>query len=216
MKKIVSIKNVQYFIDKAIYGNTDRPYFVEQDIKHCKNNEIIYIPIVCMQNIIDNKRKNVKQFSYTKKEIIDFIKSEYNLNEKQIYEYNLIEKFLYLGCGEDIYYIYLVTTDYNKPNYEFKTIDSLDINELWELRKQIVLNSMYYSDYYNDYRICTHTAINFFDCYLDYLCNTENWKYLKLNENCQIPTDDNNIIEIINCFDNKDNLYWFKTYEYNV
>lgn len=216
MKKIVSTTNVQYFIDKAIYGNTDKPYFVEQDIKHCKNNEIIYIPIVCMDNIIRYKRTDVQQFSYTKKEIIDYLKSEYSLNEKDIYENNLIEKFLYLGEGEDIYYINLVYTDYNKPNYVFRSIDSLDINELWKLRKQIVLNSMYYSDYYNDYRICTHTGINFFDWYLEFLCETENWKYLKLNENCQIPTDNNNITEIIKCFDNKDNLFWFKTYEYNV
>lgn len=216
MKEINSTNNVQYFIDKAIYGNTDKPYFIEQDIKHCKNNEIIYIPIVCMQNIIDNKRKNVKQFSYTKKEIIDYIKTEYFLNEKEIYEYNLIEKFLYLGEGEDVPYIYMVTTDYNKPNYIFRTLESLNINELWQLRKQIVLNSMYYADYYNEFKICSHIAINFFDCYLQFMCDTENWKYLKLNDNCQIPTDNNNITDIINCFDNKDNLFWFKSYEYNV
>ena len=218
MKNIVSTSNVQYYIDNSIYGNTDKPYFVEQNIKRCKNNEIIYIPIVCMQTLIKCKCNDVKQHAYTKKEIIDFIKSEYYLTEKQIFDYNLIEKFLYIGCGEDIAYISLNTIDYNKTNYEFRTIESLDENELWQLRKEVCLNSIYYADYYNKFNICSHKAINFFDWYLDFLCNKDNWENFKLNENCTIPNTitDENFIEIINCFDNKENLFWFKTYEYFV
>lgn len=46
-------------------------------------------------------------------------------------------------------------------------IKDLNTTQLITLRKQIVLNSLYYSDYENDFDIDPHEVCDFFDGYLE-------------------------------------------------
>jgi len=39
--------------------------------------------------------------------------------------------------------------------------------DLWKLRQEIVLNSLYYSDYRNSFGITTHSCCDFFDGYIE-------------------------------------------------
>ncbi|HKM08490.1 MAG TPA: hypothetical protein VJ869_16145 [Sphaerochaeta sp.] len=41
--------------------------------------------------------------------------------------------------------------------------------KLWELRQEIVLNSLYYADYENSMGYTTHSVCDFFDGYLSYI-----------------------------------------------
>jgi len=50
-----------------------------------------------------------------------------------------------------------------------RRIDTLDSNQLWELRKEIVLNSLYISDYENSFHIDPNAVCDFFDGYLEFL-----------------------------------------------
>ena len=49
------------------------------------------------------------------------------------------------------------------------TIEDLGPRQLWKLRKQIVVNSLYYIDYENDYGIDTKEVCDFFNGWLDSL-----------------------------------------------
>ena len=47
--------------------------------------------------------------------------------------------------------------------------DEMTDKQLWELRQEIVLNSLYYSDYRNSFGFDTHSVCDFFDGYMEYL-----------------------------------------------
>lgn len=75
-----------------------------------------------------------------------------------------------------------------------------------DLRKQIVLNSLYYSDYENDYDLDTKEVCMFFDSYLDYLGEL-------MSEN---GIADKDFFENLDNYDNDDNLLdWYGCYEDN-
>lgn len=56
-----------------------------------------------------------------------------------------------------------------KKLYECKT--DYAKNKLWNIRKDIVLNSLYYSDYENRYGYNVYMICNFFDGFLEYVEN---------------------------------------------
>ena len=77
--------------------------------------------------------------------------------------------------------------------------------QLWNLRKEVVAGSLYYSDYENSYDIDTKICCDFFDGYLDYLG--------ELMEEAGIADED--FWEKIDAFDNSENLYnWYCMCEY--
>lgn len=55
-----------------------------------------------------------------------------------------------------------------RTNRHFKFQD-LNIDQLWHLREQIVLNSIFFSDFRNDFEFEPESISDFFDGYLDYL-----------------------------------------------
>lgn len=70
--------------------------------------------------------------------------------------------------------------------------------DLWTLRNEIVLNSLYVSDYENTFNLVAKCVCDFFDGYCEYL------KELATEKN------DNPTIDEIFAEDNEDNLFaWF-------
>lgn len=204
------------FRDKQIYGNTYEPYFVRfGNLADVKDTEIVYIPTNNMSKLID---KNIRELGYTKGEIINHIKKKTDFTEEDIAQYNMVAKLLFYAEGEFIEDIHLSESKYKNENTPiFRGIFELSDDELWELRQEICLNSLYYADYYNKFKLCTHKLCDLFDWYLEFLCNTENWDNFKLNDNCEISKDiDTNeeFLKVIKCYDNKENLAQFRKYEY--
>lgn len=77
--------------------------------------------------------------------------------------------------------------------------------ELWDLRKEIVLNSLYTSDYENTHHILPRDAQNFFDGYVEYL-------YELAEENGEEP----DIHDLCIKYDNADNLEnWYYCFDEN-
>lgn len=75
-------------------------------------------------------------------------------------------------------------------------------NKLWNIRKDIILNSLYYSDYENRYGYNTHMICDFFDGYLEYL--EQEMIY-------DIPNfTDKQFFDYLNQYDTKENLWnWY-------
>ena len=84
-----------------------------------------------------------------------------------------------------------------------KRLEDYTIDELWDLRNQIVVNSVFLHDYENNNGIDEQSLYEFFNGYHDYM-----WELA--NENIENPTFDS----VFNQFDNKDVLYeWFYCYD---
>lgn len=79
-----------------------------------------------------------------------------------------------------------------------------DEKTLWKLRKEIRLNSLYYSDYKNSFGVDDHSCCDFFDSYCEYL-----------GELMQEDVGDNyDFFALLSKYDNSDNLYnWYGCYE---
>lgn len=76
-------------------------------------------------------------------------------------------------------------------------IKDLGKTQLWRLRHDIVLNSLYLNDYDNRYDIPAKDVYEFMDGYLEELY------YLAEQDNFE--SDD--VFDVIDKYDNKDNLY---------
>lgn len=77
--------------------------------------------------------------------------------------------------------------------------------DLWSLRQEITLNSLFMGDYQNSFGIEPESANAFFDSYVSYICELaeEDGKY-----------DDRDILDIFADYDNPDNLYsWYMCYD---
>ena len=85
-----------------------------------------------------------------------------------------------------------------------KKRDSLTKNQLWELREEIVLNSLFISDYKNTFGFTPESVCEFFFGYVDYI-----------DEIAQEQTDDENeLFELSIELDNPDNLYaWYRCFD---
>lgn len=93
-----------------------------------------------------------------------------------------------------------------RTNQHFKFQD-LNIDQLWELRKQIVLNSIFIQDYENDFEFEPESISNFFDGYIEYLYELANGEGL----------EDIEFSDLIDRYDNPDKLfeyYWGRDSEY--
>ena len=197
-----------------IWGNNIKPYFVRfGTLENVLDNEIVYIPSDNLERLTE---KNIAELAYTKKEIIEHIKEETSFTSADIKKHNMVAKLLFSAEGNFIndYNVELTEQKYLDENTPiFRQLTDLTNDELWELRQQICLNSIYFSDYYNKFKICSHECCNFFEMYVEFLSNKENWDILKTNNN-EYPKDITDIIEIINCLDNKENLADFRINEY--
>ena len=84
----------------------------------------------------------------------------------------------------------------------------LSKNQLKQLRKQIILNSLYTKDYSNNLFIKEKTAYAFFDGYIEYL--------LEIATDNGIKVNDNNYMDILKKYDTFKNLYeWYYTFEHD-
>ena len=54
-----------------------------------------------------------------------------------------------------------------------KRFEDFTKEDLWDLRQQIVLNSLFVSDYRNNMGIDEHSVADFFEGYMDYLTELE-------------------------------------------
>lgn len=80
--------------------------------------------------------------------------------------------------------------------------DDIDEKTLWQLRMEIVLGSLFYSDYENTFGFTTHSVCDFFDGYFDYLDELAEEKF-----------GINYTFDEALSFDNMDNLYnWLGCY----
>ena len=76
-------------------------------------------------------------------------------------------------------------------------------NTLWQLRTEIVLNSLFESDYQNSFGFTTQSVCAFFDGYMDYLDELATEEY---GSDCSL--------EQIFSFDNAENLHnWYGCFE---
>lgn len=77
---------------------------------------------------------------------------------------------------------------------------------LWQLRRQIPLCSLFYSDYRNSFDIDEHAVCDFFDGYADYLAEL-------MNEDC--PGRGNNFFyDYLEQYDTSENLWnWYCCFE---
>lgn len=75
---------------------------------------------------------------------------------------------------------------------------------LWNLRTEIILGSLYTSDYKNSFHILPRTVQNFFDGYTEYL-----WELAEEKDNKNIDFED-----LVKFYDNSDNLEnWYYCFD---
>lgn len=78
--------------------------------------------------------------------------------------------------------------------------------QLWALRKQIRLGSLYYSDYQNTFGIDCRVVCDFFDSYLSYL------EELMADDSADYKDED--FFALLPLYDTPDNLQnWYGCYE---
>ena len=79
-------------------------------------------------------------------------------------------------------------------------------DELWTLRQEIKLGSLFYADYRNSFGIDEHPVCDFFDGFLEYLDQ-------EIQET--IPGyDDAHFFDHLPAYDNADNLWdWYNMFE---
>lgn len=88
--------------------------------------------------------------------------------------------------------------------------EDLNSAQLWRLRKEIVLNSLFVGDYDNSFGFAKKSVMDFFDGYMSYL-------YELAEENHGKKAKDFSVEEVINKYDNEDNLfdyYWGEDYSW--
>jgi cupin superfamily acireductone dioxygenase involved in methionine salvage len=77
---------------------------------------------------------------------------------------------------------------------------------LWELRQEIVLNSLYTSDFNNSFGHTAHSVQNFFDGYMSYIEEL-------MNED---GVSDNDVFNVLSKYDTIDNLWmWWNMFSTN-
>ena len=82
-----------------------------------------------------------------------------------------------------------------------KHFENYTKEDLWALRQEIVLNSLFMGDYKNTFGVDVESCHSFFDGYVSYICEIakEEGKY-----------DDSNFTDILIDYDNADNLLaWY-------
>ena len=88
-----------------------------------------------------------------------------------------------------------------------KELKDLNRDELWKLRKEICLNSLYLNDYRNSFGIPKEEVCNFFDSWLEYLKE-------RMIEDID-GFDDQYFFDYIELYDNEEYLWeWFIGLEY--
>jgi hypothetical protein len=89
-------------------------------------------------------------------------------------------------------------------SFEIKTFEDLTIEELWKLRKEIVLNSIYYADYVNSFGFNSKDVCYFFDEYIEYideLAEEEEGTLLDMETLFEKYDNKENLWSWFNCFD---------------
>lgn len=86
-----------------------------------------------------------------------------------------------------------------------KKFQDLNAEDLWNLRCEITLNSLFVNDYENSFGFSASCICTFFDSYMEYL-----WELAKEERG----EDFNSLQTIFDEYDNADNLFdWYWHYE---
>ena len=99
------------------------------------------------------------------------------------------------------YHFFILSLHYQNKTIKTmkKKFEDLTINELWQLREEIVLYSIKYADYDNSFDFYPNDVCSFFEGYADYLDE------LQSEGDSSIPALE---------YDSKENLWsWFNCYE---
>ena len=82
---------------------------------------------------------------------------------------------------------------------------TMTIESLWKLRQEIILNSLFISDYRNSFGIDPHAVCDFFDGYL---------VHLEYEMNELVPGyDDRQFFDLLPAYDTAENLWnWYYYY----
>lgn len=89
-------------------------------------------------------------------------------------------------------------------SFEIKQFGYLNKEELWKLRKEIVLKSIYYADYVNSFGFNSKDVCYFFDGYIDYID-----ELAEEEEGTLLDMD-----TLFEKYDNKENLWcWFNCFD---
>ena len=84
-----------------------------------------------------------------------------------------------------------------------KNFEDLNIDELWMIRNEITINSLFIADYNNSFGFNPKDISTFFDGYFDYIC-----------ELCEEKESELTLTNVLNNFDNKENLLsWFNCFD---
>ena len=84
-----------------------------------------------------------------------------------------------------------------------KKFEDLTKEDLWQLRCEIVLNSLFVSDYKNTFGFDAHSVLDFFAGYIEHLEEIAN----EFNETGSSPSVQN-VIELYDTADNLFDYYW--------
>lgn len=85
-----------------------------------------------------------------------------------------------------------------------KRFEDLTSEELWALRKEIILNSIFVADYENSFGFNSRDVSDFFDGYLSFiyeLADEDGNKGLEIEELCARYDNEDNLWGWFNCFD---------------
>lgn len=87
-----------------------------------------------------------------------------------------------------------------------KKFEDFSKEDLWKLRCEVSVNSLYYSDYQNSFGLDTHSVYDFFDSWLSYMQN-------EMEEDRHKDAGDK-FFDYFDQYDNADFLWsWFMCYE---
>lgn len=99
-----------------------------------------------------------------------------------------------------------------------KRLEDFTMEDLEQLRKEVVLNSLYTADYHNSFGISDGSACIFFDSYMDFICELAEedgykWDYERLGS-AYHHEDYHTYDEFLQKYDTTENLYdWWGCYE---
>lgn len=85
-----------------------------------------------------------------------------------------------------------------------KKFDNFNIDDLWKLRMEVVVNSLFIHDYENSFGLNSHDVCDFFDGYVSFineLAKEDGYGDLSIRELCNIYDNKDILLNWYNCFD---------------
>ena len=95
-----------------------------------------------------------------------------------------------------------------------KRFENFNVEDLQQLRKEIVLNSLFVSDYNNSFGISAKSVCDFFDSYMDFIDEIAKEDHFEYGDNWGNQKYPHTFSEFFEKYDTIDNLLaWYYCYE---